>query len=135
MIQCFIVLGLSFSSGLFATDFIVTTKRGIVKSVNPKIFDELDPLKRTGAKLLEFIDGAVWGLAAHPFRQQIAFCGHSGIQLLACIEYRFQGSFRFGTVPKISWKSLVNSRGKYATVWPMIEKANTLVSKVSLNPL
>ena len=89
------VVFLTYDLDLHVADFIATTKRGNILSIDPKIFEELDKKKREGRILLNFQDASVDGLAAHPLKSQLAICGGSGlIQLWDYNESKKLRAFR-----------------------------------------
>lgn len=60
---------------------LVSTKRGVVVSVDPKIFEMRNPLAQAKEVdvTLEQQDSYIAGLATHPFKHIVASAGYSGI--------------------------------------------------------
>ncbi len=77
------------TSTLLAPDLFLSTAKGAVISLDPKVFDELDIKNRGGKQLLQFQDSHIHALAAHPYQHQLAVTGYSG--LLQLWDYHSDG--------------------------------------------
>eukprot|EP01116_Phalansterium_solitarium_P023435 TRINITY_DN8206_c0_g1_i3.p1 TRINITY_DN8206_c0_g1~~TRINITY_DN8206_c0_g1_i3.p1 ORF type:complete len:674 (-),score=247.30 TRINITY_DN8206_c0_g1_i3:112-2133(-) len=62
-----------------AVEFIVSTHRGTVVSVDPHIHDDSDPKKREGKTLMQCQDRPVHAVAAHPAKNAVVIGGYSGL--------------------------------------------------------
>jgi len=59
-------------------DFVVGTKKAFIVGVESVLFEEVVPERRRGTLLVQGLDDAIHGLAAHPFLPQLAVSCYSG---------------------------------------------------------